>query len=171
MYNVPREGIVYVKGENSKISGFEPVQKRGCAQAFLLFSGQIMRDSAFRKVQQPVSIVQGVLQVVGHHQGRQTMFPDQLVGQPHDQTRRPGVQGRRGFVEQEYTRSVHYGHDQRQGLPLPARKRSHGLIQLAFQPQSDLFDRLLDFFPERLIGSDAETLGLCAQCREAKVLQ
>lgn len=98
----------------------------------LLKSGQPHHPLYLKKA---AAVFHGIAQVVGHHDGRQALFPHHPVGQRHDGIGGFWVQGGGVLIQDEKINGGHGGHQQGDRLPLPPGKRPHFDVHFVLQPQ------------------------------------
>ena len=118
-----------------------------------------------------VAVLHGVAQIVGHHHGGEMLFPDDLVGQLHDDLGGLGVQGRRVFVQDQKLEGRHGGHQQRHGLPLAAGEGAHFHVQLILQPQPQGLELLAVKVHPPPVHAPAQAEGAALVVRQGEVFQ
>ena len=87
--------------------------------------------------QQPRAVLDGVAQIVRHHDRRQVLFPDYLIGELHYDLGRVRVKRRRVFIEYEELYRRHRRHQERHGLPLASGQGAHLHIQLILKAEAE----------------------------------
>ena len=90
-----------------------------------LFRVQVQDDLAFVHHDGAVAQGQGVLHVMGDHEGGEVVFLDQVAGKAQHLFRSLGVQGGGVLVQEEELRLLEGGHEQGQGLALSAGQEAH----------------------------------------------
>ncbi len=102
-------------------------------QAGLVSPLVVCFDLTIFKDNQPVAVLDGVLQVVGDHQGRQVVLGDSLVRGVEEVLTGVGVEGGGVFIQQEDVWPLEGSHQETQGLPLAtgegARCGGHPVFQ------------------------------------------
>ena len=83
---------------------------------------------------QAVAVLDGVLHVVGDHQGGQVVFLDDFFGEGQHLGGRLGVQGRGVLVQQQELWLFQRCHQQRDRLALAAGEEPHLAGHAVFQP-------------------------------------
>ena len=111
-------------------------------QFFLFFSGYINDDAALVHHDQAVTMLNGIFQVMGDHQGRQVVFLDDTVSSFKNLGGCLGVQSCRVFVQQQEFGFHKTCHQQCQRLTLTAGKQSNFAGEAVFQTQIKDFQPL-----------------------------
>lgn len=102
-------------------------------QRLLLCACKVGLNLAILEDNQPITIGEGVFEVVGNHQGRQVVLGDPLVRGMEEVQTGVRVKGRGVFIQEQDVWTLQSCYQETQRLPLPtgegSRCRSHPVFQ------------------------------------------
>ena len=114
---------------------FELGQEILDGHVLFLFGVEVQDDLAFVHHDGPVAQGQGVLHVMGDHEGGEVVFLDQVAGEAQDLFSGLGVQGGGVLIQEEELRLLEGGHEQGQGLALSAGQEAYLAGHAGFEAQ------------------------------------
>ena len=138
-------------------------------QVLLFLAAHIVDDVTLVHHDQAVAVLDGILHVVGDHQGGQVVFLDDLLGQRQHLGRGLGVKGGGVLVQQQELGLFEGRHQQRDSLALTAGEQADLAGHTVFQPQIQRFEQLVVFVVLLLRDADLQRAGQAAAGRQREI--
>ena len=115
-------------------------------QTLFLLAADIKYDLAGVHHDEPVAVGNGILHIVGDHQGGEVALRHKTVGKLQHLGGGFGVQGGGVFIQQQHLGLFHNGHKQGKRLPLAAGKQADLGGKTILQPQVQLREEPAEIF-------------------------
>ena len=139
-------------------------------ELLLLLAGDVQDDPAGAHHQQAVAVADGVLHIMGDHQGGKVVLCHDLVGEGEHLGGGLGVESRGVLVQQQELGPLQGGHQKGQRLTLAAGEEAHLGGEPVLKAQIQGLEQLPILLPLLLGNAPPETPGLAPAGGESQVL-